>query len=197
MNQPIRVLGIVGSPRRGGNTERLVDDVLRGSQSVGAEIGKIALSDHRVESCLGCLTCYPEGRDRCANHDDAMAAITQRMKEADVWVLGTPVYCYGPTGLFKTFLDRWICFLPEVYENTAVASVIPLNRATLRAEPTLTMLKTTCQSFGLHYLAGLVAPDLLHVADLDRHPEYRVQAAELGRLLPVGITSLSSIGGVS
>jgi len=179
--KPSRVLGIVGSPRRGGNTDRLVDDVLRGAKECGASTQKVWLSEFHIEPCQGCLSCYPEGRTTCARHVDDMPQLVQAMKRADLWVLGTPVYCYGPTGQFKVFFDRWIHLLPEVYAQTAAAAVIPLHRAALRARPTQEMLKTTCRSFGIEYVGDLVAPELLHVGDLDIHPEYRDMAYELGR----------------
>ncbi len=183
MQPSLRVLGIVGSPRKGGNTDLLVSDVLEGCRSLGADTDKLCLADYQIGPCKGCLTCYPNGRERCVANDDDMPSITRRMQRADVWVLGTPVYCYGPTGVFKTFLDRWICFLPEVYEDTAVASVIPLHLTAARAEPALGMLKMAYRSFGLTDLGELVASGLLHMSDLDQQRAYRTQAKTMGRSL--------------
>lgn len=50
----IRVLGIVGSPRRGGNTELLVDEVLAGAKEAGAEVHKIILNELKIGHCQGC-----------------------------------------------------------------------------------------------------------------------------------------------
>lgn len=177
------VLGIVGSPRRDGNTDRLVDSVLRGAAMVGWPVEKVRLSEFDVRPCEGCLACYPGGLTRCAIHDDDMQRIVDRMERARLWILGTPVYCYGPVGQLKVFIDRWICLLPRVYSGTRAATVIPLHAAASGADPTLALLETLFRGFGLEHLGSLVCPDLLHVEDLDRHTEYVYQAVAFGRRL--------------
>ena len=99
-----RVLAIVGSPRRNGNTETLVDAVLAGAQEAGALTAKVSLRDLDLRPCLACDACQRTGA--CVQKDD-MAALLDKMQEAQVWVLGTPVYWWGPTAQFKAFLDRW------------------------------------------------------------------------------------------
>lgn len=177
------ILGLVGSPRHGGNTERLVARLLQSAESAGASAELLRVSDYEILPCQGCLTCYPGGLPACPVLEDQMPDLVEAMTRADTWVLGTPVYCYGPTGPFKTFVDRWIALLPEVYESTRATAVIPLHVAAAGADPTLAMIKTTLRSFGIPYAGGLVCPDLLHCSDLDRHPEYLDQAAALGARL--------------
>ena len=176
----LRVLAISGSPRRDGNTERLIDSVLDGASSAGAVTAKLRLADLRIEFCRGCLACYPGGRTRCAVHDDDMTDVVAAMSRADVWVLGTPVYCYGPSGLFKVFLDRWISLLPEVYAETAAVGLIPLHMPAAGAESTRALLRTVCRGFGITYLGDLVAPGLLHREDLDAHPGFGKRQSDLG-----------------
>jgi multimeric flavodoxin WrbA len=94
----------LGSPRRGGNTEILVDEVLRGAAEVGAQTDKVILSQLDIAPCRACDTCLETGE--CMQQDD-MAALLAQMQGSDVWVLGTPVYWWGPTAQFKAFLDRW------------------------------------------------------------------------------------------
>ena len=100
----IRVLAIVGSPRRQGNTETLVDAVLAGAQEAGASVEKVLLRDLDIRPCLACDACQRTGA--CVQEDD-MAALLAKMQTSKVWVLGTPVYWWGPTAQFKAFLDRW------------------------------------------------------------------------------------------
>ena len=63
-----RVLGVVGSPRRGGNTETLVDEVLRGAEEAGATVEKMILSEMDVEPCMACNACVKNGG--CVQEDD-------------------------------------------------------------------------------------------------------------------------------
>ncbi len=99
-----RVLGVVGSPRRGGNTETLVDEVLRAAAESGAVTEKVILKGLRIGPCQACDGC--KGSGVCVQKDD-MAALLVKMVASDVWVLGTPIYWWGPTAQFKLFMDRW------------------------------------------------------------------------------------------
>ena len=197
MPQTRTILGLVGSPRCGGNTDRLVTRLLQSAECTGASIKLLRVPDYKILPCQGCLTCYPGGLPTCAVLEDQMPELVNEMKLADTWILGTPVYCYGPTGPFKTFMDRWIALLPEVYESTRAAVVIPLHMPAAGADPTLAMIKTTLRSFGIAYAGGLICPDLLHCSDLDRHPEYLDQAAALGASLSAGDLPTDESGGLA
>jgi len=99
-----KVLGIVGSPRRVGNTAILVETVLDAARSCGAAVEEVFLSDLDIAPCDACDACVDTGE--CV-HGDAMEELFPRMFASDVWVLGTPIYWWGPSAQFKTFLDRW------------------------------------------------------------------------------------------
>ena len=100
----MKVLGIVGSPRMTGNTDILVGKVLEAAHDVGAGIEKIMLVDHDISPCKACDTC--QKKKKCIHNDD-MVSLVQKMQDHDIWVLGTPLYFWGPTAQFKAFLDRW------------------------------------------------------------------------------------------
>ncbi len=99
-----RALGIVGSPRRGGNTDILVDHILRGSADAGARVEKVHLSDLSIAPCQACYSCETTGR---CTHEDDMEDLFEKMDACGVWVLGTPVYWWGPSAQMKAFVDRW------------------------------------------------------------------------------------------
>lgn len=98
------VLGIVGSPRRGANTEILVDEILAAAKEAGATTEKIILSELRIEPCAACYSCRDKGM--CVKDDD-MIPLYAKMEECGVWVIGTPVYWWGPSAQSKAFVDRW------------------------------------------------------------------------------------------
>jgi NAD(P)H-dependent FMN reductase len=120
-----RMLGIVGSSRRGGNTETLVDEVLRGAEEAGALVEKVILSELDIAPCRACDTCRRTGS--CVQQDD-MPAVMEQMRRSSVWVLGTPVYWWGPTAQFKAFLARWYVGGDVISrrEGQRVIVVIPL-----------------------------------------------------------------------
>ncbi len=99
----MKVVGVVCSPRIGGNTEILVGEVLAGARSEGAESELITLADKRIGFCDACGRCEEGGR--CRIHDD-MQPIYGKLLEADGLVVGSPVWFWSVTGQAKTFLDR-------------------------------------------------------------------------------------------
>ena len=123
-----RALGIVGSPRRGGNTEVLVDEILSGAAEAGAEVEKVILSELDIAPCDACLACEETGQ--CTIGDD-MDALFERMARSNVWVLGTPVFWWGPSAQFKQFIDRWYAKIHRaqdkaLFEGRRVILAIPM-----------------------------------------------------------------------
>jgi multimeric flavodoxin WrbA len=100
----MKTVGFVGSPRVGGNTDILVSEILRGAAEAGAETDKVLLNQLDIAPCQACETCRRTKRCRL---DDDMQALYETMLSADVLVLGTPIYYWGPSAQLKTFVDRW------------------------------------------------------------------------------------------
>jgi multimeric flavodoxin WrbA len=108
----IRVLGILGSPRRGGNTEILLDEVLSGARSQGAETEKLILNELRITPCQGCAKCLEGGE--CAILDD-MALVYPKLAAADRLVLASPIYFSSLTAQTKIMVDRCQCLWVAKY----------------------------------------------------------------------------------
>ena len=90
-----KVLILSGSPRKGGNSDILCDEFLRGAQDAGHKAEKIRVAEKKVAPCSGCYYCSTHG-GACVHKDD-MADILQKMIDADVIVLASPVYFYSIT----------------------------------------------------------------------------------------------------
>lgn len=99
-----RVLILSSSPRRHGNSDTLCDEFLRGAREAGHDAEKIFLRDRTIYYCTGCGTCTEPGRS-CPQYDDAREII-EKMVEADVIVLASPVYFYAMSAQMKTLIDR-------------------------------------------------------------------------------------------
>lgn len=99
-----KVLILSSSPRRGGNSDTLCDEFMRGAMEAGNEAEKVFLRDKTIHYCTGCSTCSLHKKP-CPQKDDA-AGIIEKMLAADVIVLGTPVYFYAMSAQLKTMLDR-------------------------------------------------------------------------------------------
>ena len=103
MNDMSRVLGIFGSPRRGGNTDLLLEETLKGAAAEGARAEEIHLCDFRITPCSECLDCFNDGA--CVIPDD-MQGIYPRLLDADIIIFASPIFFYGITGLSKVMVDR-------------------------------------------------------------------------------------------
>ncbi len=103
MDDVSKVLGIFGSPRRGGNTDLLLDQTLKGAAAEGARVAEIRLCDVRITPCTECLSCFNDGV--CVIPDD-MQDIYPRLLEADIVILASPIFFYGITGWAKAMVDR-------------------------------------------------------------------------------------------
>jgi len=99
----MKVLGIVCSPRKGGNTEVLVQEALAGAQDRGAETELLTIWDKDINPCDGCLSCEKTGK--CHIKDDVQD-IYLKLLEADGIVWGTPVYFFSATAQAKMLIDR-------------------------------------------------------------------------------------------
>ena len=100
----MKVLGIMGSPRIGGNSDILLDDALAGAEEAGARVEKIVLVKKKISGCLDCKKCNDTGL--CVVKDD-MPAIHKKILEADAIIHSVPVYFWLMTAQMKAYLDRW------------------------------------------------------------------------------------------
>lgn len=99
-----KIVILAGSPRKGGNSEMLCDQFMRGATEAGNQVEKICLRDKTINYCTACDACQGNG-GRCVQKDD-MAEILDKMISADVLVMATPVYFYTMNAQMKTLIDR-------------------------------------------------------------------------------------------
>jgi len=102
----LNVLGIAGSPRRGGNTETLLDRFLSGAEGAGAVVEKIAVARLDVAGCIACNGCWDDGY--CVVQDD-FQDVYDKLVAADVIVLAAPLYFWNLPAQVKALVDRAQC----------------------------------------------------------------------------------------
>jgi len=104
----MRVLGIVCSPRKGGNTEILVREALEAVREAGGETELILVADMNIAPCDGCGACDEDGTCRI---EDDMQTVYQQLELADGLIFGTPVYFLNVSAQAKAVMDRTYAFL--------------------------------------------------------------------------------------
>ena len=109
----IKILAFAGSPRRHGNSETLLDWVLDTMQKEGdVDIDKVILVDAEVNPCRGCNAC--EVLNKCVQRD-GMDILHDKIIDADVIILSSPIFCMGICAQAKALIDRFQVFRSRKY----------------------------------------------------------------------------------
>jgi multimeric flavodoxin WrbA len=179
------ILGVVGSPRRDGNTHVLVSRILEGAEEGGAMGDLLFLSDLDIQECDGCHNCW-EGRE-CSKGDD-MNDVYPKIIQSDVIVFGTPVYWYGPTALMKAFIDRFVYFnYPQNrarIRGTSAVVAVPFEEEDPQTAALLIAWFERClQYLEMNLAATVIVPGVSRKGDILEKEERLREAYELGRRL--------------
>lgn len=121
----MRAIAINGSPRKAWNTASLLEHALAGAAREGAETELVHLYDLDFKGCISCFACKKIGGNsygRCAV-SDGLTAILEKTSEADILILGTPVYFGAETGEMRSFLERLL--FPFLTYTPDYASIFP------------------------------------------------------------------------
>ena len=105
-----KVLIISSSPRRGGNSEMLCNEFAAGAAAAGHKVETVALAGKKIGFCTACYACR---NGSCPQQDDA-PGIVQKILEADVIALATPVYFFTMCAQLKALIDRTVMVYPQV-----------------------------------------------------------------------------------
>lgn len=178
----MKVLAISASPRKGGNSDVLCDQFLKGAAETGHEAEKIRLAEKRLTPCTACYGCMKTGI--CVKKD-ALPEIREKLLGADVIVLATPVYFYSMAAQMKLLIDRCLGFYQKLAGKRfyfIVTAAEPMHEA---ADETIAGLRgflrcvPNAQECGILYGTGAWDKD-----DIYRHPAYEL-AYQNGKRLNV------------
>lgn len=188
----MKVIGITGSPRRGGNTDLLLAEVLRGAASKGAEVKTIVLNDLTITPCQHCDACFEKGK--CRIKDD-MQMVYRELEDADRIVLASPIHFMTVTAQAKAMIDRCQALWARKY----VLKIPPLGSEPGRKkglfvsvggrevanlfEPALVTVKALYTCIDVTYAGDLLFPAVDEKGDIIKHPDALHQAFLAGQKL--------------
>jgi len=119
-----KIMAVIGSPRKGGNTEILTDKVIEGCRNKGeVEVEKFFIMDKDIKYCDGCLTCVSPGERRCVIEDD-MEEILERMERCDGFIFATPNHVRSVTAPMLNFLTRMLPLLEMKVEQDSKGNIV-------------------------------------------------------------------------
>ena len=187
----MKVLGIAGSPRRGGNTDMLLAELLKGAASKGAETKTIVLPDLNFITCQHCDACLKTG---VCKYKDDMQTIYKDFDEADVIVLASPIQFTGVTADTKAMIDRFQSRWVRKY----LLKVPPLGDRKPRKgffisvggrkvpdlfDPARVMIKTFFRILDIAYAGEILFYGIDAKGAIVKHPDALRQAFEAGQKL--------------
>jgi len=128
----MKVVAFNGSPRKNGNTARLLETACKALQDEGIDTEIISLADGRVGGCTACGQCYERKDGRCAVESDSLNDYLDKMKTADGLLFGSPTYFSGITPELKALMDRAFYVARangELFQRKVGAAVVAVRRA--------------------------------------------------------------------
>jgi len=176
----LKVLGIAGSPRRGGNTDLLLAEVLKGAASKGTKVKTIILSDLTIAPCQHCDACLETGR--CKVEDD-MQMIYRELEDADRIVLASPIHFMGVTAQAKAMIDRcqalwvrkYILKIPPLGSSRREKKGLFISAGGRKVanlfEPALATVKALFNTLNITYAGDLLFPGVDEKGAIAKHPD--------------------------
>ena len=190
MGKEMMVLGIAGSPRRGGNTDLLLDEVLKGAASRGARIKKVILKDLKIAPCDHSDACLKTGK--CYIKDD-MQMVYQDLEEADRIVLASPIQFMTVTAEMKAMIDRCQALWARKYvlkqpplgekERKGLFIAVGGTRFAKLFEPSQATIKALFNSLDITYAGELLFRGVDEKGAITQHPDALKQAFLAGQKL--------------
>jgi len=182
----MKIVGIASSPRKGGNSQTLVEHILSGAREAGATTELIRLCDRDIQPCTGCNTC--KSGDGCVIEDD-MAALCETLADADAVVFGSPIYWFRLNAQAYPFIDRFYTLLKPDFTTDFPAGkkfAVALTCGGVGPEvlnPVNEYLKNVFKFLGF-VDAGFIWQNQCYMPDdLAKYPEKIEEAKKLGKSL--------------
>ena len=188
----LKVLGIAGSPRRDGNTDHLLQQVIAGASSHGAETKTIILSELNIAPCRHCDGCIKTGK--CVVDDD-MQWLHIDLREADHIVLASPIFFMGVTAQTKAMIDRcqalwvikYVLKLPVAInpgkERKGIFISVGGTRLRNLFEPAIATVKSWFTTLDISYAGELVFSGIDERETIHLHPAALKDAFAIGQKL--------------
>lgn len=197
MSSPVRVLGISGSPRRGGNTDLLLAEFLRGAESQGAEVKTIVLNTLKITPCQHCDACFEAGI--CRIKDD-MQSIYPELEAANIIVLAVPIHFMGLSAQAKLMIDRcqslwakkYVLKVPplgsEVGKKKGFFIAVGGTKYASLFQGAITVVKALFICLDITYAGELLFKGIDKKGEIKEHPDALKQAYEAGQKIVADLT---------
>ena len=177
----MKILALNGSARKRGNTDILIDQILKGSKRGKHTTQKLYLYDYEILPCMDCRDC--KKGDYVCTLNDGMKKIYPKMEKADLIIFGTPNYWNGPTAKMKLLIDRMRPFVPSrKLKGKKWVIVSPSGEGPNSCRLLVEMLRLSCDYLGMKF-AGKVLVKAYEKGEILKNQKALEKAYKLGTSL--------------
>ncbi len=177
----MRILALIGSPRLGGNTDTIVDEILKGCTEKGHAVEKVHLYHHEIAPCYDCRRCKEQ--PHVCGVCDGMVELYLKLEESDVIIFGTPLYWYGPTGMMNLLIDRLRPFIASrKLEGKKGVLVTPSEEGEEACQSLVEMFRKSFHYLGMEFV-GAILPKAYERGEIKENKEELKKAFDFGKSL--------------
>ena len=182
-----KVLILLASPRKKGNSAALAEEIATGAESKGAVVESLFLHGMKIAPCQSCYACQKKGSKGCAIDDD-MQAIYPKLIEADAWVIASPVFWFTMSAQAKLFMDRCFalpCYGHDAFSGKRIGIAMSYGDQDPFASGCVNALRTFQDTFRYvgSKIVGMVYGSAMEAGEIRSNEVLMKQARELGEKL--------------
>lgn len=174
-----RIVVVHTSPRVGGNSSMLADEFIRGAKEAGNNVVRIDVGNAKIAGCTGCEYCFKHDGECCQNDD--MQALYPILRECDVLVYATPMYCYNMPSQMRAFEDRMFCGIAKPFGITDTALLLCFeDKDITTADPAIATFYQSAKYCGRNVIGKVVVNNVFEKGAIAGNPGLQ-EAYELGK----------------
>jgi multimeric flavodoxin WrbA len=182
-----KVLVLLGSPRKKGNSALLAERIAKGAKSVGAKVETLFMHGMNIAPCKSCYACQKPDSKGCSINDD-MQHVYKKLMEADAWVIASPVYWFTMSAQTKLWMDRCFALLPfakEAFVDKRIAIAMSYGDIDPVKSGCVNALRTFQDAFGYVQacIVGMVYGSAMDAGEIKNNDALMKEAEELGKQL--------------
>ncbi len=185
-----KVLVLLGSPRKKGNSAILAERIAKGAKSVGANVETLFIHGMKIAPCNSCYACQKPNSKGCPINDD-MQIVYKKLMASDAWIIASPVYWFTVSAQTKLWMDRSFALLPRA-EEAFIGKRIAIAMSYGDSEPfksgCVNALRTFQDAYGYVQacIVGMVYGSAMDAGEIKNNKALMKESEELGKRLVSG-----------
>ncbi len=182
-----KVLVLLGSPRKKGNSAILAESIAKGAMSVGAHVETLFIHGMKIAPCNSCYACQKPNSKGCSINDD-MQIIYKKLLASDAWIIASPVYWFTMSAQTKLWMDRTFALLPraeEAFTGKRIAVAMSYGDSEPFKSGCVNALRTFQDAFGYVQacIVGMVYGSAMDAGEIKNNKSLMKEAEKLGKRL--------------